>query len=139
MFRLRLSLVLLLGLFLVACGGGGKEYTGDDVIAAFKAAGLEAEDVHPMGVDDYGLAPYRGTGTRFYTPSLCEDKCSGRIIITDNDEDKEVLLQYYEGLPKASAALFTWVTSRDNIILQLNGDIPEEEFRKYEAALNAME
>lgn len=139
MIRLRhLLLLCLFALLLVACGGGGKEFTGDDVIASFKAAGLEAEDARAMTKDDYGLAPFLGTGTRFIIPSLCAD-CGGRIIITDTTEDAEALRDYYVQAGEASAILFSWVTVRDTIVLQINGDLPEEQFRQYETALNAME
>ncbi len=139
MFRLRYLFGLCLFAFLLtACGGGGKEFTGDDVIAAFKSAGLEAEDPRAMTQDDYGLGPFVGAGTRFFLPSLCDD-CGGRIIITDNNEDTEAVRDYYVTLGETSAAFFSWVTVRDNIVLQMNGDLPEDQFRQYEAALNAME
>jgi hypothetical protein len=117
---------------------GGAEFAGEDVVAAFQATGLEAEDARPMTPDDYGLAPLLGTGTRFFTPGLC-DGCGGRIIITDNDEDTEAIRAYYDALGQSSAAFFSWVTVRDNVVLQINGDMPEEQFRQYEAALNGME
>lgn len=139
MNRLRnLFWLCLFACLLVACGGGGKEFTGDDVIAAFQAAGLEAEDARAMTADDYGLAPYLGTGTRFTIPNLC-DGCGGRIIITDNDADSQALSDYYTTLGETNAAFFSWVAVRDNIVLQMNGDLPEEQFRQYETALNAME
>ncbi len=139
MIRLRnLIGMCLFVLLLTACGGGGNDFTGDDVVAAFQAAGLEAEDARPMTKDDYGLGPFVGTGTRFYLPSLCED-CGGRIIITENDADTEAVRTYYDSLGQSSAAFFSWVTVRDNIVLQMNGDLPEEQFRQYEVALNGME
>ncbi len=138
MIRLRhLPWLVLLLVFLAACGGGGKKFTGDDVVAAFQSAGLEAEDARPMTKDDYGLGPFVGTGTRFYIPSLCEG-CGGRIIITDNNRDTEAVRTYYESLGQSSAAFFSWIAVRGNIVLQINGDLPEEEFRQYEAALNGM-
>src|SRR3972149_2752676 len=62
---------------LAACGGGAKAATGDDVVAAFKMANLEAERARPMTKDDYGAAPYVCTGTRFLIPSLGEEAGRG--------------------------------------------------------------
>ncbi|MBP8055078.1 MAG: hypothetical protein KA314_04520 [Chloroflexi bacterium] len=139
MTRLRnLFWLFLLMMGLAACGGGGETFTGDDVVAAFKAAGLEAEDPYIMTKDDYGLAPFVGTGTRFFLPSLCDD-CGGRIIITDNNEDTEAIREYYVTLGETSAAFFSWVTVRDNVVLQMNGDLPEESFHQYETVLNGMD
>lgn len=140
MIRLRHLLGLCLLVFLlVSCGGGGgTAFTSDDVITAFQTAGLEAENPRPMTKDDYGLAPYLGTGTRFFLPSLCDD-CGGRVIVTDNSEDAEAIQSYYEELGQSSAAFFSWVSVRDNIVLQMNGDLPEDEFRAYETTLHNME
>lgn len=139
MIRLRhLFWLFLFAFLLTACGGGGSDFTGDDVIAAFQAAGLEAEDARAMTKDDYGLGPFVGTGTRFFLPSLCDD-CGGRIIITDNNEDTEAIREYYVTLGETSAAFFSWVTVRDNVVLQMNGDLPEESFHQYETVLNGMD
>ena len=122
---------------LVACGGGAKAATGDDVVAAFKAANLEAEGARPMAKDDYGAAPYVCTGTRFLIPSLGEE-AGGRVFVCGNDADRDALATFYTELGKGSALLFSWVFVKDRIVVQINGDLPEEQARKYEAALNGM-
>lgn len=106
------------------------------VIAEFKAAGLEAEDVHKMAPDEYGLAPMVGEDAqRFVIPSLCSD-CSGRVFLVTNDGDRARLRSYYDELAKASAAFFSWVFECKHLLLQINGDLPEEKARQYEAALS---
>lgn len=47
------SLVLIFAFISTSCA---KQVTGDDVVAAFKAAGLEAENPSAMTKDDYGFA-----------------------------------------------------------------------------------
>jgi hypothetical protein len=42
---------------------------------------------------------------------------------------------YYNELGRQSAALFSWVFVKDNILIQINGDLPETTARKYEAAI----
>ena len=39
---------------------------------------------------------------------------------------------------KSSALFFSWVFVKDRIVVQINGDLPEDAARKYEAALNGM-
>lgn len=51
--------VLLVAIMAVGCNSAAKKQppTPDQVIAAFKAAGLEAESSRPMTKDDYHLSP----------------------------------------------------------------------------------
>lgn len=132
-----LVVILLLVITLTGCGGGSS-FTADNVVMAFQNAGLEAENARPLTKDDYGLAPYIGSGVRFFIPALCDD-CGGRIFITDNQEDTDTLKTYYQTLGEQSALFFSWVFVRDNIVVQINGDVPEEQAREYEATLMAME
>jgi hypothetical protein len=122
---------ILLASILMGCG---KQTTGDDVVASFKAAGLEAEKPTAMTKDDYKVAPYVCKGTHFFIPSIGET-AGGRIFICDNSEDRDLISNYYTELGKASALFFSWVFVKDNIVVQINGDLPEEKARQYEAAI----
>lgn len=106
----------------------------EDVINAFKNAGLEAENPRKMGKDDYGLAPFLCEGTRFLIPSLGEDS-GGRVFLCSNDEDRDRLAAYYQDLGKISAIFFSWVFIKENVVVQLNGDLREDTARKYEQAI----
>ncbi len=111
-------------------------WTSDQVIKFFKAAGLEAENAMPMTKEDYGMAPYVAIeGTHFFIPSLCSD-CGGRIMSFATPEDLEKTRAYYVELGKESAIFFSWVFVKDNILIQINGDLPEKTAKKYEAALD---
>lgn len=127
----KVSLVLMLAIVLTSCGS---QVTGDVVVQSFKDAGLEAENTRAMTKDDYGVAPYVCTGTRFYIPSLGPDN-GGRIFVCDNEADRESLKNYYIELGKTSALFFSWVFTKGNIVVQINGDLPEEQARKYETAI----
>ena len=129
--------LVTLALWLAACGSGAKAITGADVVAAFKAASLEAENPRDMTKDDYGIAPLVCTGTRFFIPSLGEDT-GGRIFACENDKERDALVTFYTEMGKSSALFFSWVFVKDRIVVQINGDLPEDAARKYEAALNGM-
>jgi len=115
-----------------------QKWTSTDVVNIFKSAALEVEEPRPMTKDDYGMAPMRAIeGTRFLIPSLCSD-CGGRIFSFSNQEDLDLTKTYYEELGKSSAIFFSWVFVKDNILVQINGDLPEEKARQYEASLNSL-
>lgn len=134
MKQTRTALLFITLVFLTACGGTTQP-TAADVIAAFKDAGLEAEDARALVKDDYGVAPYVCTGTRFFIPSVGAER-GGRVFICDNDKDRDSLNTFYTEMGKASAAFFSWVFVKGNVLVQITGDVPEETARKYETALN---
>lgn len=126
-----ISLLFIVTLLLSSCT---KQPTAADVITAFKDAGLEAENTRPMTKDDYGFAPFVCEGTRFFIPSLGSNN-GGRLFICDNDKDRDALASFYTELGKASAIAFSWVFTKGNIVVQINGDLPEDKAHQYEAAI----
>jgi hypothetical protein len=126
-----LFFIIVMAILVGACSA---KLTGNDVVTAFKNAGLEAENTKQMGKDDYGAAPLVCEGTRFFIPSLGQDK-GGRIFICDNNDDRDSLAKYYQDLGKSSALFFSWVFVKDNIVVQINGDLKEDIALKYEQAI----
>ena len=114
-------------------------WKSSQVVDAFKAAGLEVIQPTLMTVKDYGLSPMAADeGIHFIIPSLCVD-CGGRIFSFSTPEDLALMQSYYVSLSKkVSAALFSWVFVKDNILVQINGDLPEAQANKYQAALNSL-
>ncbi len=103
--------------------------------------GAELEFSNPtnMTKDDYGAAPMSAAeGIHFYIPSLCAD-CGGRLYSFATIEDLALMEHYYTELGRQSAWFFSWVFVKDNILIQINGDLPEETAREYEAAINSLE
>jgi len=126
--------IAIAGLALAAAAPCLAEPTGADVLAAFRKAGLEAEQPSRMGPRNYGFAPYVCQGTRFLIPSLGEDS-GGRVFLCPNDADRDLLAGYYRDMGRKSAAAFSWVLVKGRIVVQINGDLDEAIARKYEAAL----
>lgn len=116
-----------------------RRWTSSQVAEAFRNAGLEISGVHPITPEEYGLAPMvAAEGSRFYIPSICAE-CGGRIFSFSSQEDLNTMRSYYTGLAERSAFLFTWVFTRDNILVQIRGDLDETRARQYEAALGALQ
>ncbi|HBY93183.1 MAG TPA: stress protein [Chloroflexi bacterium] len=134
--NLWLPFVLFLILVTTACGNnnGSQKITADDVVTAFKNAGLEAESTTKMTKDDYGMAPFVCEGTRFLIPSLGDDS-GGRIFICEKKEDLDNLAKYYNDLGKSSAMFFSWVFTKGSVLVQINGDLAEDTAKKYEQAI----
>ena len=137
--RLVLVFALICSSFMLfGCSASAPDPTADMVVQAFKDTGLECEDVYDMTKDDYGLAPMVAKeGKRFLIPSLGEDN-GGRIFTFNNTEDLEKTKAYYDDLGKESAAFFSWTFVKDKVLVQINGDLPEDKAKKYEAALNSI-
>ena len=136
--RKALAIIFISTLLLTACKANSTVLTIDQIITAFADAGLDAKDPKTMTVDDYGLAPFVGSGVRFLIPSLCEN-CGGRVFVFDNDKDLESVKTYYEEIGKSSAIFFSWIFVNNNALVQINGDLPEEQARKYESVLMSLE
>jgi hypothetical protein len=129
-----LSLVSIILIATAGCGILNHQITGNDVVNAFKQAGLEAENAHPMTTGEYGEAPRVCIGTRFLIPSLGQDN-GGRIFVCDKPEDRDQLVSYYQGLNKTNSFLFSWVYVKGNIVVQINGDLDGQTAAKYEQAI----
>lgn len=59
----------------------------------------------------------------------------GRVFVCPNTADRDKLAGYYQALAKSSAAFFSHVFTKGNIVLQINGELKEDQAKKYEAAL----
>ena len=108
------------------------------IVQSFRAAGLEAESPAVMKPKDYGFAPYVCKGVRFFLPSLDEDDdsgASGRAFVCPDSRSRDAIAGYYQKLGERSAAFFSWVFIRGLNVVQINGDMDEDEARLYEAAI----
>ena len=108
------------------------------MVDAFRAAGLEVGDTIVMGKKDYGMAPITAAeGTRFLIPSIGPDN-GGRILSFTNETDLQILKGYYDHLGEISPLFFSWTFVHDNILLQINGSLPQDRALQYQAALDQL-
>ena len=112
-------------------------FTAQQAIDAFQAAGLEAVDPFLMEPSDYGTAPLVAVdGIRFFIPSLCEI-CGGHVFSYCSHEDLVLHKNYFVVLGIASAK-FSWLYEKDNLLLQITGDLPKAQAEQYEQALQSL-
>ncbi|AIQ63328.1 stress protein [Paenibacillus stellifer] len=110
----------------------------DDVIAKFKAAGLEAENATDITNKTMGMAPMKfEEGKRILVPSLGED-AGGRVFVFKKTSDLEELKSYYDELGKSSAMLFSHTYVKGNVLLQMSGDMEQEQFDKYKKVMDEL-
>ncbi len=118
--------------------GGIADPTPEDVIEAFREAHLPAEGPKEMTPEDYGMAPMVAEeGMRFLIPPLGED-AGGRVMSFDSQADLQKTKEFYDSLGRESAMLFSWTFQHENLLVQINGELPEDEARRYEAALKTL-
>ncbi len=134
----RLIFAVFTVFLLAACSQSAGSIKTEDVISAFKDAGLEAENVRELTKDDYGMAPMKAEGGKyFYLPSLGENK-GARLFTYDSESDLDEMKKFYDDLGKESGMLFSWTIKHKNILIQMNGDLPEEKYNEYKKALKEL-
>ncbi|RIL71024.1 hypothetical protein BUY49_08015 [Staphylococcus devriesei] len=126
----KLLYILLVGvLILVACG---KNYEISDVINKFKSEGLSVKNLKTMRHEDFGMAPMKSEDAKIFT---VQDDKKARIFKFKNKKDLEETKKYYDELGKSSAAFYSHVYAKDNMLIQMNGDIDDNVFNKYKTAM----
>lgn len=105
-----------------------------EVINSFQGNGLEIANIKPVTDEDYSSLPAKPEqGIKFSILSLGEDVASC-ILSFEIKGDIEKVKNHYLGLNKRSE-LHSWSFVKDNILLILDGKLPEGMARDYEKAL----
>ncbi|HCS40363.1 MAG TPA: hypothetical protein DIW44_12365 [Anaerolineaceae bacterium] len=106
--------------------------------SALYAAGAEYVSPSSMGPSDYGMAPMVASeAIHFLVPSLCSD-CGGRLYSFSTPGNLAAMRSYYVSLGQQSAAFFSWVYVKDNILIQINGEYPEDLAKVFKRGLDNM-
>ena len=144
-----LGIVLFCGLFFIgsAVFSGIKlpaspdfqKWTSQEVITQFQAAGLETGAPVSLTSEDFNMFIRKtDDATFFFIPSACEG-CRGRVFAYSNKTDLNLTKSYYENLAKGGNWLYSWLFVKDNILVQMPGDIPEDIAKKFEKELLLMD
>ncbi|PEP96743.1 stress protein [Bacillus wiedmannii] len=107
--------------------------TTTSLISEFKKAGLEAEN--PTDLEQKEFGNMRKDGKRILTPKLGEDK-GGRVFEFSKKEDLEKAKKYYDDLGNSAPMLFSHTYTKGKFLLQMNGDMKDEEFNKYKEVMD---
>lgn len=133
---------------IAACGSNEKTATGSktkqeaekpepatttSLINEFKKAGLEAENTTDLPQKEFGNM--RKDGKRILIPKIGEDK-GGRVFEFSKKEDLEKAKKYYDELSNPAPMLFSHTYTKGNFLLQMNGDMKDNEFNKYKEVMD---
>lgn len=142
--RKLITALLAIGLtgVLAACGGvvGGSanDLSPSDVIEAFKDEGLPVEDARKMTKDDFGMSPMKAKEAEIFTTPFVCDGCNVRVLSYDKASKLDEMKDYYDNLGEESAAFFSWTVKHKNILVQMNGDMDEEDYEKYRDVIEGL-
>ncbi|HFR4157273.1 MULTISPECIES: stress protein [Bacillus cereus group] len=107
--------------------------TTTSLISEFKKAGIEAENATDLPQKEFGNM--RKDGKRILTPKLGEDK-GGRVFEFSKKEDLEKAKKYYDELGNSAPMLFSHTYAKGDFLLQMNGDMKDDEFNKYKEVMD---
>ncbi|MEQ6357754.1 hypothetical protein ABNX05_24420 [Lysinibacillus sp. M3] len=107
--------------------------TVDDVLEHFKKDGLELGEVSELPKDEFGNI--RKEGKRVLIPSLGDDS-GGRLFLFDNEENLKKAKSYYDELGNSGPLFYSHTHQSGLFLLQMNGDMEDNEFAKYAASLD---
>ncbi|MFR6531942.1 MAG: hypothetical protein ACLUOM_02835 [Staphylococcus simulans] len=129
-----LGFIVIAIFILSACG---KNYDVKDVTKGFKDDGLSVKEEREMTRHDYGMAPMKAKeGVIFGVEKGYDDQyMNGRLMKFDNKDDLEQTKKYYDEVGKESALLYSHTYSKDDFLLQMNGEIDDKTFEKYEKSM----
>lgn len=91
---------------------------------------------------DLGMAPYTTDNMVFFGAQLAVDPVTdengetdpynyGRLFFIEDEEDMKLQKAYYDDLAKQSALFYSHTYQKGNVLLQMGGDVPDEDFEKY--------
>lgn len=120
-------------------------WTSTQVVSAFQSSGLTIESPRPFAESDYNSLMPRVVkeGILFSIPSPSSQSISGSYILSfssaaDLNRMQDYLRQYCSAFKEKASTCLQWIFIRDNILVKINGDLPEPWARQYETVLNAM-
>lgn len=125
-----LGIIVIALIFLGACG---KSYEIKDVTKGFEDDDLNVKNEKKMSHDDFGAAPMKAEEANFF---VVESDKHARIMRFKNNDDLKQTKKYYDQLGKESAILYSHTYSKDNFLIQMNGDIEDSTFEKYKKSMD---
>ena len=112
-----------------------------DGIKAFNSAGLMVDKVTLRKDQIDGLTMgMMVEATAFAIPVQgAPSAARGILFCFQNEIDLQTMQSYYVSLGKALPQYSSWIFVKDNMLLQINGDVPEAVANRYARALNLLD
>lgn len=130
--------MLWAGVFLAGCSNpvsAPAPPTSAAVVQAFKDGGMPIASTAPMTRQDYGMAPLLATEGTHFTISTLKNGGGGRAFTFSSNDDRDKMKKYYDELGKTSAAFYSHTLTANRVLVQINGDVPDTEAKKYQDLL----
>ena len=136
---MRWILLLVIVIAAAGCSGQAAKQTPADLVAAFKAAGLVADNPREMAPTDYGIAPALCHGIRFdMAPTVSYGATfphAGRAFVCDNAADQARLKDAYDNFGKVAGMLAMYTYTKGPLMVVVDGQAGKDVADRYGAAL----
>lgn len=111
----------------------------DDIIETFTQQSLVVYNPRDMTKEDFGIAPMSATKAKIFSlieTDNEEEQQNARLLTFDNLDDLKATKKYYDDLGKDSAMLFSYTAVNEDelVLMQFNGQLPQELVEKYAKA-----
>lgn len=111
----------------------------DDIIETFTQQSLVVYNPRDMTKEDFGIAPMSATSAKIFSlieTDIEEEQQNARLLTFDNVDDLKATKKYYDDLGKDSAMLFSYTAVNEDelVLMQFNGQLPQELVEKYAKA-----
>ena len=118
-----------------------QQWHASDAVQAFQAAGLSVE-IPQLNKDERDMFSSEMVveSKKFVIPAQ-EDSTlvSGIVFSVKNEKDLREIQEYYMALGKALPEYDSWIFIKDNLLLQINHNIPETVAKQYAQALDLLD
>ena len=118
-----------------------QQWHAKDAIQVFQTAGLPIE-IPQLSKDERDLFSNEIVveSKKFVIPAQGDPTLvSGIVFSVQNEKDLQDIHNYYVELGKALPQYDSWIFIKDNLLLQINRNIPEAVAKQYAEALNLLD
>jgi hypothetical protein len=127
------SVLCLTFITMGSCSGLGTP-SSEVVVRGIEDEGLPMGDIYPVEeVEGWKTSPVPKTyteGTHFDIPGMGEGH-GGQVFVFENEEDLNVMVDYYESLPNTSPMLRSHLYVEKLVLLRIGGDLPKGDADAY--------
>lgn len=107
----------------------------DSILKKFKDDGLTVDEAKSMTKEDFGMAPMSAKEAKIFGIQKDDsgDYMNARIFLFEKEKDLTKTKDYYDDLGKESAMAFSYTAANEKklILMQFNGDLPQDLVQKY--------